>query len=117
VALYTDFITAATTNIDASAINNSITNILSTSYGSVPGMPTFGTRLNGVLFSQMDSLTISIIQDQIREALSVWEPRITVTDVIITAIPEFNKIVAVIDYNYIDKQLSMNEQISVSLVK
>jgi len=117
MALYTDFTTPASTVTDAAAINNSIKNILLTRVGSLPGKPTFGCDLDSVLFSQLDQVTESIARKQIQIALIKWEKRIHVTDVVITPVPEFNKLVITIHYSYRDKGLKLNEQISVSLTQ
>ena len=44
--LYTDLKTPSYPSYDVEAINNSIRNILTTSKGSLEGMPEFGSRLN-----------------------------------------------------------------------
>ena len=44
--LYTDLKTPSYPSYDIEAINNSIRNILTTSKGSLEGMPEFGSRLN-----------------------------------------------------------------------
>jgi len=117
MALYTDFVTPSSTVTDAYAINNAIKNILLTKIGTLPGKPTFGCNLDDVLFSQLDKVTESIARKQIRISLIKWEKRIQVTDIIITSVPEFNKLSVVIHYMYQDKGLNLNEQISISLTQ
>jgi phage baseplate assembly protein W len=117
MALYNDYRTAATTSTDAAAINNSIKNILLTRKGSVPGKPTFGSNLDDVLFNQLDHITKSLLEDQIVEALTQWEKRILVTNVLVQDVPEYNKLIATISYKYRDKGLDINEQISVGFIQ
>lgn len=117
MALYTDYRKANTTVTDASAINNAIKNILLTQKGSLPGKPEFGSRIAEVLFSQIDSITVGILKRHITEALARWEKRITVVDVAIEEVPEYNKIIATINYIYRDKGLDVNEQISVGFTQ
>ena len=117
MALYTDYRQANTTVTDAKAINNAIRNILFTPRGSLPGKPTFGSRLNEILFEQIDDITINIIKTFIKEALNRWEPRIAVTRVTVKEVPEYNKVIATIEYRYKDKGLDINESISVSLIE
>jgi phage baseplate assembly protein W len=117
MALYTDFRRANTTVTDAAAINNAIKNILLTRKGSLPGKPEFGSRIEEVLFSQIDSVTKGILARYIKEALARWEKRIIVVDVGVEAVPEYNKVIATISYIYRDKGLDVNEQISVALTQ
>jgi phage baseplate assembly protein W len=117
MALYNDYRTPATTATDAAAINNSIKNILLTRKGSVPGKPTFGSNLDDVLFNQLDHITKSLLEDQIVEALTQWEKRILVTNVLVQDVPEYNKLIATISYKYRDKGLDINEQISVGFIQ
>jgi len=117
MALYTDLNTPTTTAIDASAINNAIKNILLTRIGSMPGKPTFGSNVSEVIFNQIDHITVSILQTLIEEALYKWEPRISVNDVQVKEVPEFNKLIATLDYDYRDKGLQINEQISIAFLQ
>ena len=117
MALYTDYRKADTTVTDAAAINNAIRNILMTRIGSLPGKPTFGSRLLDVVFSQIDYVTEELIKTYVKEALRKWETRILVTNVEVEEIPEFNKLVTTINYIYRDKGLDINEQISVAFIQ
>lgn len=117
MALYTDYTKVNSTNTDAAAINNAIKNILFTPKGSLPGKPTFGSDLYKVLFSPLDSVTKSIMKRYIKEALRDWEKRITVYDVEVEAVPEYNKLIATITYEYRDRGLDINEQISINLIQ
>ena len=117
MALYTDFTTVSDTETDAAAINHAIKNILFTPKGSLPGKPTFGSDLYKVLFAPLDNVTEVIMSRYIREALREWETRITVSSVNIQAVPEYNKIIATLQYRYRDKGLDINEQISINLLQ
>jgi phage baseplate assembly protein W len=117
MALYTDYVEVNSTNTDAAAINNAIKNILFTPIGSLPGKPTFGSDLYRVIFSPLDSVTENIMKRYIREALRIWEKRILVTDVTVELVPEYNKLIATITYEYRDKGLDVNEQLSINLLQ
>ena len=116
MSLYTDYRKVDTTVTDAAAINNSIKNILLTRKGSVPGNPTFGSELQDTLFEHIDHITTSLIENQIKEALARWERRISVINVTVKEVPEYNRVIAGIDYIYRDKGLDINENLSVSLI-
>lgn len=117
MSLYTDYRYPNVVVTDAAAINNSIKNILFTKKGSLPGKPTFGSDIDQVLFSQLDYVTEALLKDQIKEALYKWETRIIVTDVVVDLVPEYNKIVATINYRYRDRGLDVNESISVGFLQ
>ena len=117
MALYTDYRRPNTVVTDAAAINNAIKNILLTPKGSLPGKPTFGSRIHEMIFTQIDHISTEIIKTFIIEALDKWEPRIIVTDVIIEDAPEYNKIIANISYMYRDTGLDINESISVGFTQ
>jgi len=115
--IYKDLHSLTQTRVDADAINDSISNILTTSIGSVPGNPTFGSPTANVVFAGIDHITLDLIQNQIMTALAIWEKRILVTNVVMKVIPEYNRVIANIDYQYTVKGLAINEQIAVSLIK
>lgn len=117
MAIYTDYRTPDTVVTDAAAINNSIRNILLTRKGSMPGKPDFGSRVQELLFNQLDDITKDVMRRYVKEALKKWETRITVIDVFVTDVPEFNKLVATIEYQYRDAGLDINEQISVGFTQ
>lgn len=98
--IYFDYTKPDTVNTNEQAINNSIRNILTTQIGSVPGKPTFGSDLQSLIFEFIDGITEDAAATLIVEALNRWEPRITVLDVEVKSLPEYNKIVSTISYQY-----------------
>ena len=88
---------------DIEAINNSIRNILNTPKGSVPGNPTFGSDLEGVLFEVIDDITFSLIQNIIIDELEKWEERITIKEVNLNSIIDDGQIsvniIYIVNYN------------------
>jgi phage baseplate assembly protein W len=104
MTLYTDYTDVENIETDASAINNAIKNIIFTPKGSLPGKPT------------LDDVTENTMKRFIKEALTKWESRIVVYNVKVESVPEYNKLIATIDYEYRDKGLDINEQISINLI-
>ena len=70
------------------AIARSIKNIVFTSPGEKFFAPDFGSDVADSLFETMDDLTGSLIEDQIRESINEFEPRVKLMDVI--ALPGFD---------------------------
>ena len=66
---------------DISAIKNSIRNILLTNKGEKPFQPNFGCNITGYLFEQPDPITLSFLEDEIKEAIGKYEPRVVTTNV------------------------------------
>ena len=99
---------------DIEAINNSIRNILNTPKGSVPGNPTFGSDLEGVLFEVIDDITFSLIQNIIIDELETWEERITIQEVNLNSIIDDGQISVNIIYivNYNNEIVSSNIKIN-----
>ena len=81
MSLYIDFVNPAAVCTDENSINNAIRNILLTPIGTLPGKPTFGSRIMELVFSQIDALTIKLLRNIIIEALDFWELRINIIDV------------------------------------
>lgn len=71
----------ALTADDETEINQSIRIILSTMPGERVMRPTFGSRLHELVFEPMNPETATRARRLVEEALRLWEPRITVTDV------------------------------------
>lgn len=82
------------------AIKQSITNILLTRRGSLPGKPRFGSDLYKILFNPMDHITKHAASTYIMDALSEFEPRIKIIDISIKDIPEYNRIILTLTYQY-----------------
>ena len=66
---------------DIAAIKNSIRSILLTNKGERPFQPSFGCNITGYLFEQPDPITLSFLEEEIKEALARYEPRVITTDV------------------------------------
>lgn len=113
--LYTDLKSPSYASYNIEAINNSIRNILTTQKGSLEGMPEFGSRLNELVFSQIDHITVDLLKNLIQEALREWEDRIIISDIVISSVPEYNRLIASISYRLKDDILNVDYSISVEL--
>ena len=75
------------------AVMNSLNNIILTPVGSMPGHPEFGSGIGKYLFQQLDPLVEQLIEQEIRYSIKRWEPRVVLTEVIVTGDPDYNRIV------------------------
>ena len=62
---------------DNKAIVNAVKNLLQTNFYERPFQSTLGANLRGLLFEPNDAITRIVIRENIREVLSVYEPRIS----------------------------------------
>ena len=69
------------TNVGEDRINQSIYYILSTRKGERFFLPKFGSNLDKCLFEQNDQILSTKIQLAVRDALTEWEPRISLISV------------------------------------
>lgn len=115
MAIYTDYNTVTTTDVDVEAINNAIRNILLTKKGSLAGKPTFGSNIHLAVFNQLDYITESDLKIYISEALTQWETRILIDEISFDSQPEYNRVVALINYSYKDNGLLLNERLNVTI--
>jgi len=55
---------------------------------SVPGervmRPTFGSRLHELIFASINSETMALARRYVQDALSMWEPRIRIIDIVVS---------------------------------
>jgi phage baseplate assembly protein W len=73
---------------DRTEINQAVQIILSTSPGQRVMRPTFGCRLQDLVFAPNNSHTAASARRYVEEALRMWEPRIQVTEVNVRPDPE-----------------------------
>lgn len=100
--MYKDLTSIELNNTDVKAINNSIRNILLTRRGSVPGKPRFGSDLHTLIFNQLDSLTESVAKSMIFACLTEFEDRISIVNIDLKSVEEYNKLVITVNYRYKD---------------
>jgi uncharacterized protein len=72
---------------DMENIERAIWVILSTPIGQRVMRPTFGSRLHELVFAPLDAQTFGLAETYTEEALTFWEPRIEVLDVLADTAP------------------------------
>lgn len=76
---------------DEAAIRNSIFNILNTRQGQRFLIPTFGCNLLGYIGRPITDQTGREIGRTILDAIRIWEPRVTIDDVLVIGKPSLNE--------------------------
>ena len=69
-------------------IEQAIHIILETSPGERVMRPEFGCEAKNMVFSAMNNETFAFVQNAVKEALTMWEPRIYVRDVFVNRDPQ-----------------------------
>lgn len=98
--------TKVSTEIDR--INQSIHMILSTPKGTRFFMPDFGSQLYEDVFEPNDFILQDMIELHVTEALEIWEPRITVTEVIVDIESHDNEVPVTIYYKLANSNITNN---------
>jgi phage baseplate assembly protein W len=62
-------------------IKEAIWIILSTAKGERVMRPEFGCGIHDFVFSVMNTATLTLIENSVKEALTIWEPRIDIANV------------------------------------
>lgn len=78
-------------------IHDSIYTILSTTVGERVHRPTFGCFLKYLIFESVNSATLIRAQSEVRRAIRTWEPRVVVTEVVITS-PETGRLLITVKW-------------------
>lgn len=68
---------------DKEAVKQSIIDILLTRVGEREFMPNYGSTLYWILFENMSVITQIRIRNAIEDALTNWEPRIQINDILV----------------------------------
>ena len=67
---------------ETSEIEQAMMIVLSTAQGERVMRPTFGSRLPELIFEPANKRTLALAEEYTREALAMWEPRISIDDVV-----------------------------------
>lgn len=91
------------------AIARSIRNLVLTAPGDVPFNPELGSRVNELLFENLDNLTASSIASEIESTIIAYEPRVNLDEVVVTANFENNSFDVRILYEIIGIPLDLQQ--------
>ena len=86
---------------NANAIARSVRNIVMTIPGERFFQPSFGSGVNRVLFSNMDEISASILEDEIRNSIRNYEPRVKLRSLKVQANFDNNAFDTVVTYDII----------------
>ena len=73
------------------AIARSLRNIVYTIPGEIPFNPQFGTNISRTLFDNMDKISASLLENQIRDSITRFEPRVNLLNVEVQPLYDTNE--------------------------
>ena len=91
------------------AIARSVRNIVMTIPGEKPFNENFGSRISGLLFENVDNITATAISDEIRESITNYEPRVSLTSVVVNPNFDNNSFDVLIVYDIIGADVPPQE--------
>jgi phage baseplate assembly protein W len=83
------------------AISRSIRNLIFTSRGERFFNPSLGSGVSGLLFENMDEITSSILEDEIRSTIDIYEPRVELISVDVSPDYDTSEFYVTISYNIV----------------
>jgi phage baseplate assembly protein W len=75
---------------DEQSVIRSVRNLLLTGFYERPFQPNLGSNLNKLLFEPADQLTSNLIESEVRNVISNFEPRVTINSINVTITPDEN---------------------------
>jgi phage baseplate assembly protein W len=75
---------------DDNAIIRSVRNLLLTNFYERPFQPTVGSNINALLFEPITAVTGFAIEEEIKNVIANFEPRVTLQNIEVTALPDQN---------------------------
>ena len=91
------------------AIARSLRNIVFTLPGEKFFNESFGSRISGSLFENLDDITGDIINDEIRNSINNWEPRVDLLNVDTRPDPDNNAYAVTITYEIIGADVATQQ--------
>ena len=87
------------------AIARSVKNIVFTVPGEKPFNPDFGSRITDSLFENIDDITASQIETELRDSIERFEPRVSITSLKVTANIDENGFDVILIYDIIGAEV------------
>lgn len=103
---------------DAAAVKQSVKTLLQTNFGERPFQPFLGANLRDKLFENFtEEENAIVIEDNIRDVLSFYEPRAKVLGVVVNDIPERNYFSVRVEFQVVNTEEVVVLETSVSRIR
>lgn len=87
---------------DAAAVKQAIKTLIQTNYFEKPYQPFFGADIRSLLFELADDDIEEEVGEQVIEAIEKYEPRASIIDVRVRALPDYNSISVTIEFQVVN---------------
>jgi len=88
---------------DEDLVSESIARLIMTNFNERIGMVQFGGNLKADLFEQLDDNSLSQMESNLRDMISLYEPRAIIRSLTVTADSENSLVYIRIGFNYVGK--------------
>lgn len=92
------------TKKDAAAVKQSVMNLISTNHYEKPFKPFYGANVRDLLFELADDFTSVDIRTRILRAISEYEPRAEIMDLIVDSRPDSNSLSLQIQFRIVNTE-------------
>lgn len=82
-------------------VKQDLLNHIYTIKGERPHLPDFGTRIPLIAFEPLDQKTLKVVEEDLRAVID-YDPRVRLMDMVVSALPDNNAIVAFVDLLYVE---------------
>lgn len=103
--------------VDVASVRQSVKNILLTNHGEKPFEPFFGANLRALLFELSSPTLEEDINNAIRTALKNYEPRAVVQRVIVQSSPDYNSLLATVEFRIINTAETLSVEIDLTRLR
>ena len=105
-------------SVNEDAVKKALINIIQTDYYERPMRPLFGANLRKFLFDQITSLTLTAIKSAVETAISNYEPRVDVIDIVVSS-TQPNQVDITVTFALINRldQITLNTTVALDRVR
>jgi phage baseplate assembly protein W len=102
---------------DASAVQQSLKNLILTNHFEKPFLPFFGGNIRALLFELADDEVNEEIRDNIIQTVQIYEPRALIQEIDVKSDPDRNSISVTIEYQILNSSETLTFTTSVSRLR
>jgi len=103
--------------VDVAAVKQAVKNLLLTNYGEKPFKPYFGANLSGLLFENAGPALEEDINDRVRRAIRLYEPRAIVRRVVVSSSTDYNSLWVRVDFQVVNVVEIQSVEITLSRLR
>jgi phage baseplate assembly protein W len=102
---------------DAAAVKQAVKNLLMTNFGEKPFIPFYGADLQSLLFDLADDGIESSIDLAIRTAVENYEPRVSIRNIKVKALPDYNSVSVYVEFLIVNTEELVSFETTISRLR